>query len=398
MKFRKISAVLVGAMVLSALAGCGKTEEASIEEKQNKYAQYVTLGTYKGVEYTPEHTEVTDDDVQRVIDTLVSQNTIENKDYKKVATIGDAVNIDYVGSIDGTEFEGGSTQGMGTQITLGSSGYIDNFDDQIVGHKPGDSFDVKVTFPKDYGKDELNGKAAVFATKLNYVVASPTVPEYNDVLVASATDYKTTTEFEKAKREEMEKENAESDLEADKSGLIQKVIESSEVSEYPEQEVNERIDSLISNVTESAESNGIDLGTYLSYYGMDEEGFKEQVKTSVETYIREKMIVLTIADKENITAADDEVEAKKQELLDQTGMTDIEQLKAAYGYTDEDFSYEIIYKKIVDLVYNNAVQVEASATDKDADSKDAASDDAASDDKKDTDSEMVDDYGTTEEK
>ena len=384
MKFRKVSAVLIGTMVLSALAGCGKSDEASLKDKQNKYAQYVTLGEYKGVEYTPSNTEVTDEDIQSEIDRLIDDNTIENKDYKKVATMGDAVNIDYVGSVDGKEFDGGSTQGAGTEITLGSSGYIDNFDEQIVGHKPGDSFDVNVTFPKEYGNEELNGKAAVFATTLNYVVASPTVPKYDDVLVASATDYKTTKEFEQAKREELEKENAETDLEADKSTLIGKVIEASQVSELPEQEVNDRIDSLISNVTESAESNGIDLATYLSYYGMDEEGFKTQVKTSVETYIREKMIILTIAEKEGISAEDDEVEAKKQELLDQTGMTDIEQLKQAYGYNDEDFSYEIVYKKVVDLVYNNAKQVEATDTD------------AADDSAKTTD--MVDDYGTTEEK
>lgn len=384
MKFRKVSAVLIGTMVLSALAGCGKSDEASLKDKQNKYAQYVTLGEYKGVEYTPSNTEVTDEDIQSEIDRLIDDNTIENKDYKKVATMGDAVNIDYVGSVDGKEFDGGSTQGAGTEITLGSSGYIDNFDEQIVGHKPGDSFDVNVTFPKEYGNEELNGKAAVFATTLNYVVASPTVPKYDDVLVASATDYKTTKEFEQAKREELEKENAETDLEADKSTLIGKVIDASQVSELPEQEVNDRIDSLISNVTESAESNGIDLATYLSYYGMDEEGFKTQVKTSVETYIREKMIILTIAEKEGISAEDDEVEAKKQELLDQTGMTDIEQLKQAYGYNDEDFSYEIVYKKVVDLVYNNAKQVEATETD------------AADDSTKTT--EMVDDYGTTEEK
>ena len=383
MKIRKISAVLVGAMIRSALAGCGKKNEGSIEELQSKYGQYVTLGEYKGVEYTPAHTEVTDEDIQREIDSLISENTIENKEYDRAATMGDAVNIDYVGSIDGVEFEGGNTNGAGTEITLGNSGYIDNFDEQIVGHTPGDSFDVNVTFPEDYGKDELNGKAAVFATTLNYIVASPTVPEYDDVLVASATDYSTTAEFETAKREELEKDNKESDLETDKATLVKKVLDSSNISEFPEQEVSERVQKMIDNVSESAESNGIDLGTYLSYYGFDEETFKSQVKSSVEEYIREKMIVLTIAEKENISASEEEVEAKKQELLDQTGLSDIETLKSTYGYEDEDFSYEIIYKKIVDLIYNNAVQVEGTATDATESSE--------------GDGVMVDDYGTDEE-
>ncbi len=383
MKIRKISAVLVGAMILSALAGCGKKSNDSIEDMQSRYEKYVTLGEYKGVEYAPSHTEVTDEDIQSKIDSLVSDNTIENKEYNKAATMGDAVNIDYVGSIDGVEFEGGNTNGAGTEITLGSSGYIDNFDEQIVGHTPGDSFDVNVTFPEDYGKEELNGKAAVFATTLNYIVATPTVPEYDDVLVASATDYQTTEEFESATREDLEKQNKESDLETDKATLIKKVLDSSSISEYPEQEVSNRVNSMIENVTSSAESNGIDLATYLSYYGFDEETFKNQVKTSVEEYIREKMIVVTIADKEGIVASEEEIEAKKQELLDQTGLTDIETLKSTYGYSDEDFSYEIIYKKVVEFIYNNAVQVEASETDAEEASESSSG--------------MVDDYGTDED-
>ena len=385
MKIRKISAVLAGAMVLSVLAGCGKSSDDPIKDMQSKYEQYVTLGEYKGVEYTPTHTEVTDDDIQAEIDSLVSDNTIENKEYYRAATIGDAVNIDYVGSVDGEEFESGNTHGSGTEITLGNSGYIDNFDEQIVGHTPGDAFDVNVTFPEDYGKEELNGKDAVFATTLNYIVGEPTVPEYDDVLVASATDYKTTEEFETAKREELEKENAENDLEADKSAVLQKVLDSSNVTEFPETEVEERVKSMIDNVSSSAQSNGIDLATYLSYYGYDEESFKEQVRTSVESYIREKMIVVTIADKESIEATDEEVEAKKQELLDQTGLTDIETLKSTYGYTEEDFSYGIIYEKVVDFIYNNAVQVEATNTDaEEASDGDASGGEAG----------MVDDYGT----
>ena len=380
MKVRKISAMLVGAMILSVLAGCGKSEDTAIKEMQGRYSQYVTLGQYKGVEYTPQNTEVTDDDIQSAIDNLISQNTIPNNVYDKTATMGDAVNIDYVGSIDGEEFEGGNTQGAGTEITLGSSGYIDNFDEQIAGHTPGDSFDVNVTFPDDYQNADLAGKAAVFATTLNFIVGEPTVPEYDDVLVASATDYKTTSEFESAKRTELEEQNEKSDLESNKATLMKKVMDASNVSEYPEQEITERMQSIIDNVTESAESNGIDLATYLSYYGYDEEGFKTQIKQSVEDYIREKMVVVTIAEAEKIEVTEEEVEAKKQELLDQTGLQDIEALKKTYGYDDEDFSYEIIYDKVRDFVYNNAVQVEATATDASA-----------------SDGAMVDDYGTDDE-
>ena len=80
---------------------------------------------------------------------------------------GDTVNIDYVGSIDGVEFDGGNTQGMGTDLVIGSGSYIDDFEDQLIGAHPGDQVDVYVTFPEDYGVEELNGKEALFQVTVN---------------------------------------------------------------------------------------------------------------------------------------------------------------------------------------------------------------------------------------
>ena len=380
MKIRKVSAVLIGAMVLSVLSGCGKkSTEETLEQKSDDYAKFVTLAEYKGVEYTPQVTEVTDDDVQAELDGLVADNTTEKQIKDRVATMGDAVNIDYTGYVDNEAFEGGDTQGKGTELTLGSHSYIDTFEEQIAGHTPGDAFDVNVTFPDDYGNADLAGKAAKFETTLNYIVEK-VEPKLDDALVASATDYKTVDEFKKASREHLEEEAKESDLSADKNTIIRKVIDGSTVSEYPEQQVTERVQKMVDSVTQAAESNGMDLASYLQNFGYDEETFKSQVQESVETYIRERMIILTIAGKEGIKATESEVEAKKQELLDQTGISDIETLKSTYGYEDDDFEYEIIYNKIVDLVYENAKAVEA--TDTDAKSNDGT---------------MVDDYGTSSE-
>ena len=380
MKIRKVSAVLIGAMVLSVLSGCGKkSTEETLEQKSDDYAKFVTLAEYKGVEYTPQVTEVTDDDVQAELDGLVADNTTEKQIKDRVATMGDAVNIYYTGYVDNEAFEGGDTQGKGTELTLGSHSYIDTFEEQIAGHTPGDAFDVNVTFPDDYGNADLAGKAAKFETTLNYIVEK-VEPKLDDALVASATDYKTVDEFKKASREHLEEEAKESDLSADKNTIIKKVIDGSTVSEYPEQQVTERVQKMVDNVTQAAESNGMDLASYLQNFGYDEESFKSQVQESVETYIRERMIILTIAGKEGIKATESEVEAKKQELLDQTGISDIETLKSTYGYEDDDFEYEIIYNKIVDLVYENAKAVEA--TDTDAKSNDGT---------------MVDDYGTSSE-
>ena len=377
MKNRKLSAILVCVMLLSLLAGCGKGAKDSIESMESDYSKYVTLGQYKGVEYTPQKTEITDEDMEYFKTSLLYQNQTENQIYEGTATEGDTVNIDFTGYVDGTAFEGGSTDGAGYNLVLGSGSFIDDFEQQIEGHSPGDAFDVTVTFPEDYGSEDLAGKDAVFETTLNYIVET-IVPEYTDALVASVTDYATIEEYEAAKKAEREASNAENDLATDKSNLVQKVLDSSNVSEYPEGEIENRVNTMMDSVEEEAEANGTDITTYLSNYGYTLDSFKEQVRTSVESYIKEKMIFLTIANQEGITASQEEADAKVNELLQQTGLTDKETLSQMYGYTDDDYMYEVIYEKVVTFIYDNAVIVEGA-------------DDAQEE------GGLIDDYGTTEE-
>ena len=130
--------------------------------------------------------QVTDEDISNYIDQNVLSNyATDEKVTNRAAADGDTVNIDYVGSVDGVEFDGGNTQGNGADLTLGSHhSYIDDFEDQIVGHMPGESFDVTVTFPEDYGNEDLNGKEAVFKTTLNYIKESKN-PDLTDDWVAS---------------------------------------------------------------------------------------------------------------------------------------------------------------------------------------------------------------------
>lgn len=95
------------------------------------------------------------------------QSTGYSKDTSLTIKDGDTVNIDYVGSVDGVEFEGGNTNGAGTDLTIGSNTYIDDFEEQLIGHHPGDLVDVTVTFPEDYGQENLNGKEALFKVTIN---------------------------------------------------------------------------------------------------------------------------------------------------------------------------------------------------------------------------------------
>ena len=198
MKGKKwILTAALAALAISTMAGCGgadeNTQESAQESSQETAAEsasetqtqqvveygeaayldglnvadYVTLGEYKGLEVSVEAHSVSDESVQSYIDYVLQNNPSLEEVTGRPVQEGDVVNIDYVGSIDGVEFEGGNTKGNGADLVIGSHTYIDDFEEQLIGHHPGDSVDVTVTFPEDYGKDELNGKEALFKVTVN---------------------------------------------------------------------------------------------------------------------------------------------------------------------------------------------------------------------------------------
>ena len=178
-------AALILAMAM-VLAGCGEKKEESQYKYDFETFDYSTgvdsEGFFEGVkalDYVTlpdiDNIVLTQEEVQAQIDDIM--NDPQYMMMKQLSTPdvtvadGDTVNIDYVGSIDGVEFDGGNTQGNGTDVTIGVTNYIDDFLEQLIGHHPGETFNVEVTFPKDYGVDSLNGKDAVFVTTINYVVS-----------------------------------------------------------------------------------------------------------------------------------------------------------------------------------------------------------------------------------
>jgi len=360
-KKRFFVGLVAGTFSLSLLTGCGKSDNP-VEQMKERYSQYVDLGDYMGIEYTPTETEVKDTDVDSELAAWVRNYGETVHKTTGVAAIGDKVGIDYTGRIDGVAFDKGSTNGAGTEITLGSSGYIDNFDEQIAGHEPGQTFDVTVTFPETYGDEALNGKEAVFETTLNYISVIE-YPELTDELVAEKTDYTTVEEFRKQVEKDLVKETAENDLATDKEAMMKQITETSAVKQYPEQEMKDQIEMLTNQVKSVAESYGVSLDQYLMYFGYDADSFQESLRTSVESNVQRKMIVVSIAKKEDITVTKAESEAKIQELLKASGLSDVATLSSRYGYSDDDYYYVVLEEKVLDFIYNNATpKVKGSST------------------------------------
>ncbi len=244
-----------------------------------KALDYVTLLDYSSMELSDEAIP-SDEDVQTQIDQTLSSYTTTNQitDTDRLIEDGDTVNIDYVGSIDGVEFEGGSTEGNGTTVTIGVTNYIDGFLDQLIGHAPGENFDINVTFPEDYGKDELNGKDAVFNITINYIEETVT-PEFDDDFIAeNLPDYESAEDYRQSIYDKLYKQNLYNEL-------FQYVVENSEVKDVPDSVVDTVYNERYQYYSSIAAMYGVDMTTFLSANGLDEDSFREMCKTYASNYL-----------------------------------------------------------------------------------------------------------------
>lgn len=363
-RLKGLGCVLVLTMGLTMLSGCGKKVNGVDTEKMiEKYSALCTLGEYKGVEYVETKTEITDEMLQAEIDDFLADYATSEKKTSGTAEEGDNVNIDFVGSVDGVEFEGGSSDGAGYDLVLGSGRMIEGFEEQIVGHKVGEVFDIDVTFPEEYNSNpDLAGADAVFEITINYITIT-TPPDYTDEFIASNTDAANIEEYENSIRENLQERYKTSDENYNKSAVMTAVIDGSTINEYPEQEMQELIDKTISDVEARASESGYDLATYVAaMYGMSsEEAFREYVSSLAEDYMKEKIVVCAIAKAENISVEKKEADDYKKLMMESYGITDEEEFSEYYS--DEDIVYYTLADKVVDFLLENGTPTQATDTD-----------------------------------
>ena len=377
-QFRALGYVLSLALGMTMLTGCGKKVEGVDQQSMiDKYAAYCDLPDYKGLEYKETKSTVTDADVKNKIDSLLQQYATKTQVKEGTVADGDNVNIDFVGSIDGVEFEGGNSNGAGYDLTLGSGPMIPGFEDGIVGHKVGETFNIKATFPENYGKDELNGKEADFKITINYLTQTA-LPEYNDAFVASYTDATSVLEYEDSVRKDLVEQYEQSDKSQNESAIMQVLVEKTTYNEYPQQEMQDLIDKSIAQQEQAASSYGYSLGDYVTArYGFsDEDSFRQYIQGLAEDYIKEKIAVCAVAKDTGITVTKEEVDNYKKKIMDYYSYEDESKLEE--NYSSEDIVYYALAEKVVDFLLENGKGVEATATDAttEATSSDASASDA----------------------
>lgn len=346
---KKAKILSLGLCLALAFTACGK--------KGTEGNTDVTLGKYKGVEVSVLPVEVTDEDMQTEIDYLLKSKPefIEITDRKDVKD-GDVVNIDYVGSIDGEKFDGGSA--TDSLLTIGSNSFIDDFEDQLIGHTVGETVDVNVTFPETYSNNpDLAGKDALFVVTINKIGKQET-PELTDEFVAANTEYKTVDEYKTALKDSL-LEDAQNASDTQKEiDLVTAVIEASTFNNLSQEEIDQTVTDMNSYYESMATSAGIDYSLFkLYYFGMDEETFDTEIKKAAELQVKQKYILEAIVKEEGLTVSDEEYTTSLAEYAKAYNYESPEEFETAYG--KDNVSKTILLDKALAVIKDNAVEVEA---------------------------------------
>ncbi|MDO5491827.1 MAG: trigger factor [Bacillota bacterium] len=331
------------------LAGCGeKAPYAGL-----KYDEYIKVGQYKGLPVEKITVNVTGEDVQKKIDEAL-QAAGEKKDLNKKDKIGDGdtVNIDYVGKIDGKEFEGGSAKG--TDLEIGSDTFIAGFEDGLKGKHVGEKATLNLTFPKDYQKEDLAGRDVTFDVTINSATRMEK-PEYTDAFIKKNTRYKTKEEYEKSLKESIRKEKQAEAENEQKSELWSQVMAGTKMLKYPKEERKAYEENFSAQVDVMAEQYGSERSEIIAqYFGAeDEKAFNKMIKESVQTLIKQEMAIEYIADKENLKYSDEEKEKKIEEITAQG--YDEESVKSYTGRTMDQYAHiNLLYEEVMDFILDNA--------------------------------------------
>lgn len=348
---KRLVGLLAGAMAL-VLVGCGGTDSTALNDM--KVEKYVTLGEYKGVEVTVAAATVAEEALTQMVEYIYTSSVTPDNGaiMNRAAQDGDTVNIDYVGKLDGVAFDGGTASGQ--NLVLGSHSYIDGFEDGLVGVTPGETVDLNLTFPENYGAADLAGKAVVFTVTVNYIV--PTPEEFSDEVVAGfgISEFTNMTELKQYANDYLlENANYNRDMEIE-NALLETVMSNATIKEIPEAVIQKYSEQMTRSIESVATQYGIDSDTYLAYYfGMD-------LATYLDTYAEESakqgIVFQAIANAEGLNLTDEELDAELTTYATNAGYATVEEFLGEES--KENFREFLMYENVLQFLKDNAVIAE----------------------------------------
>lgn len=285
----------------------GLTADGKIEDTDVLSA--LTLVDYENISIPDDEVKASEEDVNEEIDSMLEGYMEFSSDTDVEIADGDEVNIDYVGTIDGVEFEGGNSEGAGYDLTIGSGSFIDDFEEQLIGHKVGEDVTVEVTFPEDYGDDEVAGKDASFAVTINAIKIAPELTdEFVEENLADTEEVTTVDEY----RAKIENNFYEENLE---EYLTNYIVENSTVNSYPKKYLK-----IMKGINKDGDNMGDDID--------DEIEYEKELTERAQEDVKEAMVYQAIFESAGLEF---DVEAYFDEMLEENGEDYVNSMKESYG-------------------------------------------------------------------
>ena len=310
----------------------------------------VELGEYKGLSVKKKEVVVSDEEVEGQLKNMQQQNArVETKNDGKIEK-GDIAVIDFKGFIDGVAFEGG--EGHEYPLEIGSGSFIDNFEDQLIGLTTDEEKEVKVTFPENYGKEELNGKEATFEVKIKEIKFKE-LPQLDDEFAKEVSEFNTLDELKadiKGKLEETKKTSIEREFEDE---LVTAVIENSKM-DVPNVMIEKEIDAMVRDLENRLKYQGLSLEQYMQFTGNTEEKMRSYMRENAEKKVKSDLVLEAIAEAEKIEATDEEVKEKANEVAKMYAGDEAEKMAEMLMQTQRAMiEKDIVVTKTIKLLEDN---------------------------------------------
>jgi trigger factor len=310
----------------------------------------VKLGDYKNLEVSVDvEKDVTDADVDAKIE-AAQKNLAELVIKEDAAENGDTVVIDFEGKVDGVAFDGGTAQNH--SLELGSGSFIPGYEEQLVGHKAGETVEVTVTFPEDYQAEDLAGKEAVFTTTIHEVKAKE-VPELDDELAKDIDEEVETLAELKAKyKAQLTEEKEAQYTDAVETAAIESAVANAEIVELPGEMVHDEVHRAMNEFLGNMQQQGISAEMYYQLTGTSEEQLHAQFEGDADKRVRTNLVIEAVAAAENFETTQDEIDTEVSELAETYNMPkeQVEKLLPA-----DMLKHDIAAKKAVEVITSTAV-------------------------------------------
>lgn len=311
----------------------------------------VKLGEYKGMELEKIEYDVTDEMVEEELEKMQNENARLLDASERSIKENDLANIDFIGYLDGEEFPGGSAEGQ--ELEIGSETFIPGFEEQLIGKNKDEEVDVNVTFPEDYGQEELAGKEVVFKVKINDIKEKE-LPELDDEFAKDISEFDTIEEVKTDIKEKFEKQFEEQEKIQKENSVIGKLVEISEF-DVPDAMVESQLENEIRQFDARLRNQGLELEKYLEMTNSNPEDLAEQLRPTAKMRVEGDLVLQALVEAENIEVTEEDIDMELDKMAEQYKAEDKEEFKTKMKEGDLEFLKSgISNTKAIKLLVDNA--------------------------------------------